>query len=83
MRRLSLRFQIDEVLQGDATPEYLSRQLLPLLDPASQERATMKARLAKIKGALGKTGAADRVADMAVEILEGRVGIPAPLGRES
>lgn len=58
-----------ELLQDAATPDALAEAVLPLLDAASPERASMQLELGKIRTALGKPGAADRVADMAVELI--------------
>jgi lipid-A-disaccharide synthase len=67
---------VPEVLQGDATPTHLSDLVLPLLDPDSRSRREMLSGLERVRESLGTPGAADRVAELAVEILSGREGIP-------
>lgn len=62
---------VPEVLQGDATPERLAGLLEPLLDRESRERAEMVLGLGRISGSLGSTGASDRVAELAAELLNG------------
>lgn len=70
---------VPEVLQGEATPANLSGLVLPLLDLESPTRREMLSGLKRIRESLGTPGAAGRVADLAVEILQGREGIPEAL----
>jgi lipid-A-disaccharide synthase len=62
-----------ELLQGDATPARLAAALLPLLDENSVERRRALAGLGRVRSALatpGTASAADRVAELAAELID-------------
>ena len=65
---------VPELVQHDATPARLERELLPLLDD-TEERRAMVAGLAEVRRALGSAGAARRVAGIAESLL-----CPSPAG---
>jgi lipid-A-disaccharide synthase len=64
---------VPEVLQDEVTPDVVAPLLLTLLDERSPERRAQLEGLSQIREMLGRPGAAERVADMVSEVLEGGV----------
>jgi lipid-A-disaccharide synthase len=61
---------VPELVQDEASPEALSEELLPLLKTGDPARERMIAGLKRVRSALGRGGAATRVADIAAELLK-------------
>jgi len=60
---------VPELIQDRATEELLAMALLPLLDPGSDEVARQRSGLRDVCERLGEPGAAQRVADLALELM--------------
>lgn len=58
-----------EFLQGDATPEALGEALLPLLDGDGSAARGQRTAFAEVRAALGRPGAARRVAELAERLV--------------
>lgn len=61
---------VPELVQDEANPETLAARLLPLLKPGDPEREKMISGLERVRSTLGGGGAAERVADIAAELLK-------------
>jgi lipid-A-disaccharide synthase len=63
---------VPELVQDETEPGRLVRTLLPLLDPHNEERARMLDGLARVRDRLGEPGGSARVAEAALELMDGR-----------
>jgi len=73
---------VPELVQGDVTPQAIVDRLTPLIDDHSAERSAMIRGFAEVRGRLGRPGAARRVAEMAIDILDS-LRPPAPPEKRS
>jgi len=71
------RMVVPEFVQGALQPAALADALTPLLQRDSPQRAAQVAALRAVRDSLGETGAAGRVAAMAIELAEGTPGVAA------
>lgn len=62
---------VPELLQGAMREDALAERVLPLLDPADPERRRAVQALAEVGRRLGRPGCAARVAEAALELLDG------------
>jgi lipid-A-disaccharide synthase len=60
---------VPELIQDDATPERMAAEALSLLEDAEARKA-MIAKLNGIRKALGKGGASQRAASIAIEMMK-------------
>jgi lipid-A-disaccharide synthase len=63
---------VPEYVQNEATPLVLGNALMPLLDGESEAREAMVTGLSEVRRALKQGGAANRVAELAAELVENR-----------
>ena len=64
--------KVRSLLQHDVQPIPMADAIESLLRPESAERASMLRALAEIRASLGQPGAARRVAEMALQLAEGK-----------
>ncbi len=60
---------VEELLQGEVAPERLAAAVAPLLDPADSRTGAQRDGLRLVRERLGGPGAANRVAEIAAELL--------------
>ena len=61
---------VPELIQGDARPKKIARHLIPLFDDKSPEYRRQISELPGVTSLLGSSGSAERVANLAVSLLE-------------
>lgn len=61
---------VPEFVQDEMSPEKMSPVLRELLDPAGERRKTMLRDLAEVRESLGERGAAERVAALALQMIQ-------------
>ncbi len=64
------RAVVKELVQGKVTADRLAEAVRPLLDPAAEATMAQRADLAAVRDLLGGPGAAERVAELAAQLLE-------------
>lgn len=69
---IARRRVVPEFVQDEMTPEQMSPVLRELLDPASARRLTMLRDLAEVRESLGERGAAERVAALALQMIQAK-----------